>query len=100
MIALAMVAPIRQLLVFGNGKGFFDEFDLLSCFWFYFGEVELLSAVGTFGEFEFDNFIDQFGSDGFAEVLFVTGSSRGLLLRDSRRSVLADFPHTAPRNID
>ena len=61
-----MFAPVHQLLVFGNGKRFFNEFDLLGGFRFYFSEVELMSAVGTFGEFEFDDFIDQFGSDGFS----------------------------------
>ena len=31
--------------------------------------------------------------------MLLTGSPRGLLLRGSHRSVLAELPHTAPQNI-
>ena len=51
---------------------FFDEFDLLGCFRFYFGEIEFVSAIGTVGEFEFDDCGNEFGSDGLSKVLFVS----------------------------
>ena len=55
VIALAVFAPIHQLLILGNEYGFFDECDLLKSFCFTVNEVELLLAVGTIGEFEFND---------------------------------------------
>src|SRR5215469_11067501 len=73
MIAFALLAPIHQLLIFGDVDRFFDEIDLLKRFRFCVFQIEFVSAVGTVGEFEFDDFIDQFGCDGLSEVLLVTG---------------------------
>ena len=35
-------------------------------------EVEFVSAIGTSGEFEFDDFANEFGSEGLSEVLLVS----------------------------
>ena len=72
-MALAVFAPIHQLLVFGDGNGFLDAFDVLKGFGFGFSEFEFVSAIGTVGEFEFDDFVDQFWCDGCSEMLFVPG---------------------------
>ena len=60
-------------MIFGDDHGFLDEFDVLRLLGFNFVERECVSAIGTVGEFEFDDFVDPFGSDGFAEVLFMPG---------------------------
>ena len=44
MIALAVFAPIHQLLIFGNDNRFFNECDLLKGFCFTVNEVELLRS--------------------------------------------------------
>jgi hypothetical protein len=35
--------------------------------------LPFISTVGTFGQFEFDDFVDEFGTDGGTKVLFMTG---------------------------
>ena len=72
MMALTVLAPIHQLLIFGNDDRFFDHFDLLGCFRFYFCEIEFVSAIGTVGEFELNDFIDECGCDRLSDVLFMT----------------------------
>ena len=64
MIALAVFAPIHQLLIFGNDNRFFNECDLLKGFCFAVDEVELLLAVGTVCEFEFDDFVEESWGEG------------------------------------
>jgi hypothetical protein len=71
--AWTLFTPILQLLVFGDGDGFFDEFDVLGDLRFDVGEFEFVSAVETGSKFEWIDFVDQFGGDGVLNVLFVTG---------------------------
>ena len=55
-----------------NSERFFGEFDWVSGFRLDIFEIELLSAVGTVFECGFDDFVDEFWSDGFSEMLFVS----------------------------
>ncbi len=64
MVTLAVLAPVHQLLIFRDDKRLCDEFDLLRGFCFGFGEIEFVSAIGTGGEFELDDFVDEFGREG------------------------------------
>ena len=60
VITLTLFAPIHQLVIFGNGKWFFDEFDLLKGLGFGAVQIELMSALGTGRKFELDDFVYQF----------------------------------------
>ena len=42
------------------------------------GEVEFMSAIGALGQFELDDFVDEFRCDGLAQVLLVTLLAAGL----------------------
>ena len=72
VITPAVFAPIHQLLIFGNDNRFCDECNLLKVFCFTVNKVELLLAVGTIGELEFDDFVDEFwGGWEFVDVVCV-----------------------------
>jgi len=72
MVALAFLTPIQRLLIFGDSKGFLDEFDLLRDFGRGVGEIEFVSAIGTSCQFELDDTIDSFRGEWLAKVLLVT----------------------------
>ena len=71
VITLAMPAPIHELLILRDEERFFDEFDLRD-FRRGVGEIELVSAIGALGQFELDDFVDEFRRDGFSQILLVT----------------------------
>ena len=73
-----MPAPIHQLLIFGDEERLLDKLDLLRDFWRGFGEIEFVSAIGTGCQFELDDFVDEFRSDGLAQILLVTLLAAGL----------------------
>ncbi len=72
-IALAVLAPVHQLLIFGNDKRLGDEFDLLNIFRFDFGQIKRVAAVGAGVKLELDDGVDEFGREGRSEILFTTG---------------------------
>ena len=68
MITLAMPTPIHELLVFGDEERLLNEFDLLRDFGCGVGEIEFVSAIGTFAQFELDDFIDEFRRERLAKI--------------------------------
>jgi len=68
---LTMFAPIHELMIFCSEKWFFDKFDLLCDFRFALHEIEFVPAIRARGEFELDDFVDQFRRKWFAKILFV-----------------------------